>query len=605
MVDYTKKVESCGDTVCVNVETELSSPLARYIAESVAVTRKLGPDYEPDCDNLESLLQRLEKERFHLAVLGQFKRGKSTLLNALLGAEVLPTSVVPLTAIPTFVEFGNTASALVIMRTGEAGEAIENASASELRHFLEEYVTEERNPRNQRGVREVIVRYPSSLLEKGVVLIDTPGIGSTYRHNTEATLEFLSQCDAAIFVTSPDPPITEVEVDFLHRVAETATRVFIVVNKADYLAETELQQAVAFIKRALRELAANVSQDLFFTVSARMGLRAKLEGDQSLWARSGMEVVERELIDFLASEKMAMLKEAIARKAVSILSEVGMQIEFSLKTLRMPIDELEQRMSLLREKLKELEYQRIAQLDILEGDRKRLIAFLEEQSAQLKNRARSALRGVLREAVRGSRAIDEEKVRALISEQVPNVFEQELARLSKELKEKTSETFARHRKRVDEVVESIHRFAAELFDVEYRPTVGAEWVETKHRPYWVTHEWTSTLSLLPEGFLDRLLPAQIRRRRALRRLEREIESVVSQNVENVRWPTLQNLEETFRKFAASIEAQYREAARVTNGAIEKAYSKRHEQVEAVESEAVELESSLQQLAELRSKLEAA
>ena len=74
------------------------------------------------------------------------------------------------------------------------------------------FVTEKGNPKNKLGVAEVQVDLPAPILTGGVVLIDTPGIGSTYRHNTSATLNFLKQCDAALFLVSADPPITEVEL---------------------------------------------------------------------------------------------------------------------------------------------------------------------------------------------------------------------------------------------------------------------------------------------------------------------------------------------------------------------------------------------------------
>ena len=137
---------------------------------------------------------RLAAGRFQLAVLGQFKRGKSTLLNALLGVDALPTDVVPVTAIPTFLEV-----------------------------FL-----------------------PSELLACGLLLFDTPGVGSTFRHNTAAADAVLAECDAALFVVSPDPPITEVEVQFLARVRQKVERVIVVLNKIDTLEPDEVEPVATF-----------------------------------------------------------------------------------------------------------------------------------------------------------------------------------------------------------------------------------------------------------------------------------------------------------------------------------------------------------------------
>ncbi len=151
-----------------------------------------------ESERIRELENRLFEGRFHLAVLGQFKRGKSSLLNALMGEPLLPVSVVPLTAVPTFVRWGETPS-IRIEREGGNAEEFAGGTVEDRRDFLTRYVTEENNPKNRLGVCGVEVFLPSPLLEKGVVLIDTPGIGSVYRHNTEATLNFLPQCDAALF----------------------------------------------------------------------------------------------------------------------------------------------------------------------------------------------------------------------------------------------------------------------------------------------------------------------------------------------------------------------------------------------------------------------
>jgi predicted GTPase len=104
-------------------------------------------------------------------------------------------------------------------------EESETDTPSAFRERLTAFVTEEANPRNMLGVARVEVRLPSELLASGVVLIDTPGVGSTFQHNTAAANAVLEECDAALFVVSPDPPITEVEVQFLASVRQTVARI--------------------------------------------------------------------------------------------------------------------------------------------------------------------------------------------------------------------------------------------------------------------------------------------------------------------------------------------------------------------------------------------
>jgi ribosome biogenesis GTPase A len=132
-------------------------------------------------ERLNALHERLATERFQLAVLGQFKRGKSTVLNALLGQSVLPIGVVPVTAIPTFLEPATMLRMRVTYESGETKE-FEPKQTELLREKLTMFVTEEANPRNVLNVARVDVFLPAELLERGVVLIDTPGVGSTHRH---------------------------------------------------------------------------------------------------------------------------------------------------------------------------------------------------------------------------------------------------------------------------------------------------------------------------------------------------------------------------------------------------------------------------------------
>jgi GTPase Era involved in 16S rRNA processing len=209
---------------------------------------------------LQDLQERLTTGRFHLAVLGQFKRGKSTLLNALLGEPFLPMAVVPLTAIPTLIMHGPVREAQVIFQDGRVTAIPPSA--------LDQYVTETANPHNQLGVDRVEVRHPARLLAQGVVLIDTPGIGSTLAHNAATALDFLAEVDAAFFLVSADPPLTAAELDFLKAVQQRVERLFFLLNKVDYLTPGEQEEALRFLETTLRQQAGLDGDLQIFPVSS-------------------------------------------------------------------------------------------------------------------------------------------------------------------------------------------------------------------------------------------------------------------------------------------------------------------------------------------------
>ena len=95
------------------------------------------------------------------------------------------------------------------------------------------------NPRNCLQVEKVEIEFPSDFLKRGVLAIDTPGVGSTFLHNTETAGAVLGECDAALFVLSADPPITEVEVKYLRDVQKLIPKLFFILNKVDLLDESE------------------------------------------------------------------------------------------------------------------------------------------------------------------------------------------------------------------------------------------------------------------------------------------------------------------------------------------------------------------------------
>jgi hypothetical protein len=102
-------------------------------------------------------------------------------------------------------------------------------------------------------VTRVTARLHAPLLDEGVRLVDTPGVGSVLDHNTHTTDAYLPSLDAAVLVTAADPPISKAERAFLERVAEHAVRLFVVLNKADYLTPEHLDKTVEFTGRVVRQ----------------------------------------------------------------------------------------------------------------------------------------------------------------------------------------------------------------------------------------------------------------------------------------------------------------------------------------------------------------
>jgi hypothetical protein len=532
-------------------------------------------------ERLEGLRQRLAADRFQLAVVGQFKRGKSMLLNALLGADALPTGVIPVTAIPTFLQAAP-APRLRVTYTAGRSEEFDADGPTALRKRLAAFVTEEGNPRNILGIARVEVFLPSELLARGVVLIDTPGVGSTFHHNSAAADAVLPECDAALFVVSPDPPITEVEIQFLARVRRTVARVIVVLNKIDALEPGERATAIAFLRRVLFEQAGLDAATPIFCLSGRHGLRARLAGDAHAVDASGLGELQTHLTQFLAHEKQATLRAAVARKASALVGELQLETEFHLKALRLPLADLEQRMTAFDQATRGFEAERRTAADLLAGDRLRAFEELEADAERLRSQGRAVFESELdRALVRGA---DAEQARAALAGTIVHFFDTARAETTAKVGKRLTATLHTHRRRADELIAIVRRTAADLLEISFHAPESGEALEARHEPFWVTRPQPELLDAIPAGVFDRFLPAGMRNVRLRQRLVEELDAVLVRNVENLRWATRQNLEETFRRFSADLDERLALSLVATRGAMAAARDRRKQQSASIEAE---------------------
>jgi GTPase Era involved in 16S rRNA processing len=575
--------------------------LKELLERARKLCEELGEGISEPLARVAELQQRLTDERFHLAVLGQFKRGKSTLLNALLGEPLLPTGVVPLTSIPTFLRAGKTRAVRIFFH--DARQAIYSDLALErASDILARHVTEKENPWNRLGVERVEVDHPSSLLIAGVVLIDTPGIGSTLRHNTEATLHFVTQCDAALFVVSADPPITEVEREFLKAVQGKVAKLCFVMNKIDYLTQSELAEAASFFKTVLKDLGFR-EHGTIFNVSAKQGIEATVKEDPLQWSESGLERLQSYLLEFLSREKSRTLQMALARKAADVITDTAMNVELQRRSLELSQQEWEKRIESFDVKVKEIEKDKIKVGDLLAGDKKRTVQLLEDRAYALRQDARRHLLQTARVALQDDSASPPvgRQAKARIAEEIPAYFAEKLALFFNEMSRALQEVLGPYHERLDAMVGALRATAAELFEIPYHSSESNERLQDVHKPCWVTQNWNTLISAVPEGFVDRFLPGELRKQRLKKRLAEEVESLVTQNVENLRWATLRNVDEAFRGFSSTLEERWKATAEATRAAMSAARLRHKQDEKATAPEIARLGKKAGELAELKTQ----
>jgi small GTP-binding protein len=234
------------------------------IADLQALLAKAGGARE-SVSTLKDALAGLDG-LFLLVLVGEFNAGKSSLVNALLGAEVMPEGVTPTTDRVTLVTHGS--------------DARREEGSTDLAH----------------------VTHPADRLE-GLALVDTPGTNAVIARHQELTERFVPRADLVLFITSADRPFTQSERDFLELIEGWGKPVAIVVNKVDLLeSEAERAQVVEYVRANARETLGHAPP--IFTLAARAAKRARAQGDAAAFAASGLPELERHLEETLDTSKL-------------------------------------------------------------------------------------------------------------------------------------------------------------------------------------------------------------------------------------------------------------------------------------------------------------
>ena len=193
---------------------------------------------------VSDLSGRLKGKQIVISVFGQFKRGKSTLINSILKEQILPVGIIPVTSVVTRIEYGEIAARVHFE---------ENQNYVDIEE-INQFVNEKHNPNNTKKVKSVSLWYPSEFLKNGIVLVDTPGVGSIHMHNTDAAYSCIKESDAVIFLLSVDSPVNQIESEFLSSIKKHIQKIYFAVNKVDLLSENELNEYLEYSKDVISQL---------------------------------------------------------------------------------------------------------------------------------------------------------------------------------------------------------------------------------------------------------------------------------------------------------------------------------------------------------------
>src|SRR5918994_3327657 len=279
--------------------------------------------------------KRLADPAFHVFVIGEFKQGKSSLVNALLNAPVCPVDDDIATAVPTAIRFGDPPAAAVLFDPG--GDA-SDPDREPIREEIDidqvaRHITEASDPSGERRVSSVDVSLPRKLLADGLVIVDTPGVGGLGSAHGAATIGALPMADAVVFVSDASQEFTGPELEFLQTARRMCPNVVCVLTKIDfYPAWRKIRDLdVEHLRRA------GIASELL-CVSSSLRVHALRTNDRELNRESGFPA----LAGYLQNKIAANAEKLSVRAAASDLLAVAGLLESQFRSERQALTDPEQ-----------------------------------------------------------------------------------------------------------------------------------------------------------------------------------------------------------------------------------------------------------------------
>lgn len=445
---------------------------------------------------------RVEQGHARVLVLGEAKRGKSTLVNALFGAPLLPTGALPLTSVTTVVVVGAAARAEVRYRSGERADIALDAVA--------ELVSEKGNPGNARSVDRVLVTAPCDFIPPGTEVVDTPGTGSVNVANTDEARRALSTLDVAVLVVAADPPVAVAELDLVADAMATASRAVVVVNKADLVGDNELTEVVDFTARVVAD---RLGQPVpVFPLSA-LATRRRSDGFDTFVTWLAGELKSHGSAHAAASTARALRREAtVLRDALRVQEEL----------LRRRGEHGAATITALSEILDRAGDRTRAAVDHVQGEGRRLRRRLDEAHEKAAAGGLAASAQILAELSErhGDRSPEDlaERVRSTVADVIRVRAQDWYVATAADLDGGMRQAAGRAMELLRAELAAARRAAGELLQVEFSDIIDLPGVEPPRTPSFeasVHPGWEELVS----AALKRQLPVQLRRRQVLRELE--------------------------------------------------------------------------------------
>lgn len=362
----------------INYQTMLSQ-VNESMADLGGVCGELG--LEEYAQTLQDSRERMRKHVFSVGIMGEFRRGKSTVINALLGRSIVPADIVPTSATLNYIRWDATPRADIVFKDG----TLKEVGVDELSKYITKITKE--SEAVAATVEKSVVYYPCPFCQNGVEIVDTPGLNDDERM-TAISEQVIPTLDAIIMVLVPDSPFSQSEADFVRNkvMASDLGRIIFVVNKIDNIRPKERPRLLAHIKEkiessVLEKMAAMYGEDSreyqdaktkiggirLYPISARDALDGKLDNDYELLEKSGMPAFEEALSKLLTEERGMLELISPVNAVLSIAKEAEKAIHMRTDALQLEAAEFEKIQKEAIEKIRKSRDEKKAEVAAVKG----------------------------------------------------------------------------------------------------------------------------------------------------------------------------------------------------------------------------------------------
>lgn len=382
---------------------------------------------EETCDEstikkLDDIKEDIKNDFFTIVILGEFKRGKSTFVNALLGKEILPMDVIPTTATINALMWSEEKKTYVV----KADNQVETGESS--LEFLSRYVASESFDVDK--IKYLKVGYPSEILKDNIVIVDTPGVSDINEQRVQVTYDFIPRANAVIFLLDATSPLKRTEKEFIdeHLIKLGIDRVLFIANKFDNIDEEDEEEVLEDIQRRLKnsfkkEGNERKIKDLtVIPMSSGMALKGVTLNDEDLIIKSGLNEVKEKVLKIIKDGSVAEEKIQHYKKRMNnIVQEIERKIENQINLHKADVDDLKKVLSNIDAMVNEESKKREKIYIFIENEEQNISSMVRKSL----NYFQSNLKDEINDAIDNYKGLD---FKEYAEKQIPSIIKKSISR---------------------------------------------------------------------------------------------------------------------------------------------------------------------------------